>query len=137
MMRMMKRLAIVLGALGLAGSLLLAAVPAAAAPIYMADSPQQEICNGITGTNTCSDGTAQLNQLITAGINILSSVIGIAAVVVLMISGLRFITANGDPAKVTAAKNGIMYALIGLAVVALAQLLVHYVLNVAINTQKP
>jgi hypothetical protein len=42
--------------------------------------------------------------------------------------GLRYITSGGDSAKITSAKNTIIYALIGLVVVALAQFIVKFVL---------
>jgi hypothetical protein len=47
--------------------------------------------------------------------------------------GFKYITSGGDSGNVTAAKNTIMYALIGLVVVALAQLIVRFVLGKANN----
>ena len=43
--------------------------------------------------------------------------------------GMRYITSGGDSGKITSAKNTIIYALIGLVVVALAQFIVKFVLN--------
>jgi hypothetical protein len=42
--------------------------------------------------------------------------------------GFKYITSSGDSGNVTAAKNTIMYALIGLIIVALAQIIVRFVL---------
>ena len=42
--------------------------------------------------------------------------IGIIAVVVIIIGGIRYMTSAGDPGKIAGAKNAIMYAIIGLVV---------------------
>ena len=68
-------------------------------------------------------------RVIKASLNILSAVAGVAAVVVVVISGLRLITANGDSSSVASARSGLIYALAGLVIVAVAQAIVHYVLN--------
>jgi uncharacterized membrane protein required for colicin V production len=64
-------------------------------------------------------------------VNILSWIVGVAAVIMLIISGLRFVTSNGDTQSVTNAKNGIIFAVIGLLVVAFAQVIVQFVVNTA------
>jgi hypothetical protein len=45
--------------------------------------------------------------------------------------GFRYITSGGDSGRVGNAKNTLIYAIIGLVIVALAQLIVHFVLNQA------
>lgn len=90
------------------------------------------VCQGIGTTGgSCSDGTgtSNLNSLISNVINVLSVVVGIVAIIMLIISGLKFITSGGETNAVASAKKGIIYALIGLAVVALAQVIVHFVLG--------
>lgn len=62
-------------------------------------------------------------------INLLSVVVGIAAVIMLIVGGFRYVTSSGNQETVKAAKNTIVYALIGLVIVALAQLIVNFVLN--------
>jgi hypothetical protein len=42
--------------------------------------------------------------------------------------GLRYITSGGDSNKLSSAKNTIIYALIGLIIVALSQFIVRFVL---------
>jgi hypothetical protein len=56
-------------------------------------------------------------------------VVGIIAVVMIIVGGLRYITSAGNDTGVAAAKKTILYALIGLVVVALAQIIVQFVLN--------
>jgi uncharacterized membrane protein YuzA (DUF378 family) len=46
----------------------------------------------------------------------------------IVISAFRFITSGGDSNRVSSARSTLIYALIGVAVAALAQLLIHFVL---------
>lgn len=61
-------------------------------------------------------------------INVLSIVVGIIAVIMVIWGGFKFITSGGDSSKVTSARNTIIYAIIGLIIVALAQTIVKFVL---------
>jgi TRAP-type C4-dicarboxylate transport system permease small subunit len=74
-----------------------------------------------------------LNQIITLVINVFTVIVGFIAIVMMIYGGFKYITSGGDSGNVTAAKNTIMYALIGLVVVALAQLIVRFVLGKANN----
>ncbi|MBI2007968.1 hypothetical protein HYU82_01795 [Candidatus Saccharibacteria bacterium] len=79
--------------------------------------------------DSSDDATEKLNNLIRKVINLLSLVVGIVAVIMIIIGGLRYITSGGSDTGVTSAKNTILYAIIGLIIVALAQLLVRFVLR--------
>lgn len=64
--------------------------------------------------------------------NVVSVVLGIVAfvaVVAIVISGVQFMTARGDPGKIAKAKNAILYAVIGLIVAVLAYAIVNFVLS--------
>ncbi len=64
--------------------------------------------------------------------NILSIVFGIIgslAVLMMVISGLKYITSAGDAQKISEAKNSILYALIGLITAILAEAIVAYVIK--------
>jgi hypothetical protein len=97
---------------------------------------------GVTGdpsdSTTCvnnADGTApadankKVNDTITLVINIFSIVVGIVAVIMIVLGGLKYITSGGDSNNITSAKNTILYAIVGLVVVALAQFIVRFVLG--------
>lgn len=62
-------------------------------------------------------------------INIFSIVVGVISVIMIIIGGLKYITSAGDSNNVTSAKNTILYAIIGLVVVAFAQIIVLFVLG--------
>lgn len=87
--------------------------------------------SGTPNNNNCSSAapTNSVSHLITVAINILSAVVGIIAVIMIIVAGLRYVTSGGKEGGVKGAKNTILYAIIGLVVVALAQLIVHFVLN--------
>ena len=108
------------------------AVPAS---VYAADL-QQSLCGG-TGLTLSKDGTScenaaaetTVNDTISLALNIFSAIVGIIAVVMIIVGGVKYITSQGESANITSAKNTILYALVGLVVVALAQVIVRFVLN--------
>lgn len=55
--------------------------------------------------------------------------VGAIAVLLLIIAGLRYITAQGDPAKITQAKNMIMYTIVGVIIAAMAAAIVNFILR--------
>jgi hypothetical protein len=83
-----------------------------------------------TGTN-CGQGAGQsrLNTFITRAVNIFTIIVGIVAVIMIIVGGFKFITSGGDSGRVTSAKQTIVYAIIGLIIVALAQVIVRFVLG--------
>jgi hypothetical protein len=66
-------------------------------------------------------------------VKIFSIIVGVVAVVMVIVGGFRYITSGGDSGKVGSAKNSLIYAIVGLVIVALAQLIVHFVLNQSSN----
>ena len=74
-------------------------------------------------------GVTDEDGLIKRIINILLWAIGIVSVIMIIIGGIRYSTSNGDSNNVTAAKNTIMYAVIGLVIAIFAYAIVNFVLN--------
>lgn len=110
-------------------SLSLAFVPADAnAQLFKA--AKEDACEGSQLTATaadCSGASEEVDNVIATVINILSIIVGIVAVIMLIINGLRFITAGGDANSISSARNGVIYAIVGLIIVALAQVIVRFV----------
>jgi hypothetical protein len=77
------------------------------------------------------DASERVNTIIRLIINIFSLIVGVISVVMIIIGGLKYITSGGDSGNVSGAKNTILYAVIGLVVVALAQVIVRFVLEKA------
>lgn len=87
-------------------------------------------CEGIGQIGgKCGGGGGTIEKAMKAAINIFSIVVGFAAVIVVIISGLRFITSGGDAANVAKARSGLIYAIVGLVLVVMAQTIVHFVLG--------
>lgn len=107
----------------------------------LAATAKDAVCEGAGATDpsnptNCSSGL-DLNSIIKFVLNILSIIVGITAVVMIIIAGFKFITSNGDSNNVASAKNTIMYAVVGLVIVAFAQIIVKFVLNKAAEASKP
>jgi len=69
------------------------------------------------------------NNSIEIIIRIVLAIAGALALLIITLSGFRYITSAGDPQKMSKAKNGIVYALIGLVIAILAQSLVAFVVT--------
>jgi len=67
--------------------------------------------------------------IITTITNVLLFVAGGLAVIMIIIGGLRYVTSAGNASSVTAAKNTILYAIVGLVVAFLAYAAVNFVLS--------
>lgn len=84
----------------------------------------------VSGCETSNEAAdTSIDELITNIVNIFSVIVGVIAVIMIIIGGFRYVTSGGDSSNVTSAKNTIMYAIIGLIIVALAQIIVRFVLN--------
>ena len=83
-------------------------------------------------------GTGQPGDLfgdggvITTITNTLLFVVGALAVIMIIVGGLRYATSGGNASSVTAAKNTIIYAIVGLIIAFLAFAAVNWVLSVLV-----
>jgi len=125
-------------------SLVPAMVPVAVHAQSATDSPEitAPLCNGVelnfntssSGGCTSAQGSDQkLTGIIKTVINIISVIVGVVAVIMIVFGGLKYITSGGESSNVSSAKNTILYAIIGLVIVALAQFIVRFVLDKSLN----
>src|ERR1700761_5115795 len=85
-------------------------------PVVAADTPQSVVCTTLNSDSACGTtpkNSLDVNQAIAAVVNILSTIIGIAAVIMIIVGGFRYITSNGDSGKISSARSTIVYALVG------------------------
>jgi hypothetical protein len=61
--------------------------------------------------------------------SVLFPIIGAIALLVIVISGLRYILAGGDAQKISKAKNGVIYALVGLSIAIISGAVVSFVVK--------
>ena len=94
-------------------------------------SSAPEICREHIQSRTATPGGQGDGVVAFLGevINIFSIVVGIASVIAIFIGGLFYITSAGDPQKATRGRNTILYAVIGVVVAVLSQLIVLFVLD--------
>lgn len=62
-------------------------------------------------------------------INIFLGLIALAAVVYIIIAGVRYVISSGESTEQEKAKKGIMYAVIGLVVIGLSAAVVNFVVS--------
>jgi heme/copper-type cytochrome/quinol oxidase subunit 2 len=85
---------------------------------------------GATGdTSTAAQAEGKLTTTLNNLINLFSVIIGFVAVFMIIFAGFRYITSGGNDTAVASAKNTILYAVVGLIIVALAQFIVKAVLR--------
>jgi len=61
--------------------------------------------------------------------NIIIYIVGVIAVIMLVIGGIKYVISGGDSKKVTDAKNTILYAIIGLVIAFLSYAIVRFVIT--------
>lgn len=61
--------------------------------------------------------------------NTILYIVGIVAVIMLIVGGIKYVISGGDSKKVTDAKNTVLYAIIGLVIAFLAFAIVNFVIS--------
>ena len=61
--------------------------------------------------------------------NVLLFIVGAVSVIMIIIGGMRYILSGGNSANVTAAKNTILYAIVGIVVAILGYAIVNFVIT--------
>lgn len=104
------------------------------------DGAKNQACEGLEfGENTTgdcnSDGAGEkIDSTVTSVINIASLVVGAISVIMVIIGGLKYVSSQGDSSGTASAKNTVIYAMVGLIIVALSQIMVRFVINRATDT---
>jgi len=102
--------------------------------LIFALQPHTSALSIMDGANAAR-GEGQPSQLfgdggfVTTITNVLLFVVGALSVIMLIIGGLRYVVSGGNASAVTAAKNTILYAIVGLIVAFLAYSIINFVLG--------
>jgi cytochrome bd-type quinol oxidase subunit 2 len=130
MKRFILNLAMVL-AVALMPAAVLAGNAAAACVSGQPTTSKDQVLTGIdqTGSTDCSG--SGVTDFVDTLVSTLSLIVGIAAIIMIIASGYKYITSGGEASKVANAKNTLIYALIGVVIAVLAQLLVRFVITQA------
>lgn len=117
-----------------AGGLLLGAA-SFSQPAYAQFNPLDKACTDAGSSSAACqdkddpDSITGRNGIIVRVTNIVATVAGVAAVLVIVIYGIMIVISYGDSGKVTQARNAIIGAAAGLIVIALARTIVVFVVN--------
>lgn len=109
-------------------SLAIALAVVVAPPVIAFDGTIQGGANAAKGTDQSADlfGSSGVFQTIT---NVLLYVLGAISVIMIIIGGLRYVVSGGNSANVTAAKNTILYAIVGVIIAILSYAIINFVLG--------
>lgn len=108
----------------------------------IASAAENSACAGtLTSTSAlCTDSKAASDPTATNPISgpdgvivkvsrIVAIAAGAVAIIILLIASIQYITSNGDSNNIKKARETILYCLIGLVVIALAQTIVQYIVT--------
>jgi hypothetical protein len=84
-------------------------------------NPSSTICQAAT-----KDDSTKMTRTI---VNVMLQVLGILAVIMIIVGGIRYTISNGDASRVKAAKDTITYAVVGLIVALLSYAIVNFVIG--------
>jgi hypothetical protein len=103
-------------------------IAAAPVPVFAANGPAGSIKEGVDGVGG-GENQPKLEEGIKTVVNVLLFLLGAIAVIMIIIGGIRYATSNGDAGQTKAAKDTILYAVIGLVVAILAYAIVNFVID--------
>lgn len=97
----------------------------------VASNHTKDVKDGITGIGGNTEGRKAdaLTNIIERIINILLFIIGVIAVIMIIVGGIRYTTSNGDSAQLTSAKNTILYSIVGVVVAIMAYAIVNWIVE--------
>jgi hypothetical protein len=98
--------------------------------------PFENTCEGVTDSTVCTEkNNNTINPLSgTGGILVraarfITLLTGIASIIIIIISALKYILSAGDSNAINSAKNTILYALVGLVLSISGQAIISFVIN--------
>lgn len=92
-------------------------------------------CGQASDSAVCQDKSNTENPLtgidglILKIVNIIAVVAGATAVIIIIVSGFRFVTSGGSSDEVAGARRSLIYALVGLAIIALSRTIIAFILG--------
>ena len=108
----------------------------------LGDAIDSGLCGGVLGDinpegkdcDNNAEASTKIEERLKSILQILSVAAAIAAIFMLIYAGFRYIVSGGDEKGVKAAKNTLIYAVIGIIIVVLSQAIVQFVLDRLIDS---
>lgn len=110
------------------GCLALPAIPAFADPVT---SQGCNVAGNVSSycNQNGSNPIAGPNGVINKAVRLISIIGGVAAVITIIIGGFLFISSGGDPNSVKNARTTIIYAVVGLIIIAASQAIITFIVD--------
>lgn len=86
-------------------------------------------CQANSGSTVCKSKGDDAPSMFKMIVNTLLYVLGMVAVIMIVIGGIRYTTSNGDAGSIKGAKDTILYSVVGLVVAILAYAIVNFVIS--------
>ena len=97
-------------------------------PITSVDANGKKVVPSDCSTNG-SDPITGPNGALKKVSLIIATIAGIAAVIIIIVGGLQYITSGGDPQKAAGARSAIIGAAVGLVIIAAAEAIITFVIS--------
>ena len=95
----------------------------------IAGAVNSEITSGMNATSAGTSTPTDANVVIKNVTNIMFFIIGAVSVIMLIYGGIRYTTSGGNTNSVTAAKNTVIYSIVGVVISILAYAIVNFVVT--------
>ena len=95
----------------------------------------ENVAQSVRDAAGCDEGVKSLPDVVGTILNVVIGLAGLIAVIFIIIGGVSYMTSSGETAKIEKAKKTILYAVIGLAICALAFAIVNFTIAIINNSQ--
>ena len=95
----------------------------------IAGAINSEITSGMNATSAGTSTPTDANVVIKKVTNTMFFIIGAVSVIMLIYGGIKYTTSGGNTNSVTAAKNTVIYSIVGLVISILAYAIVNFVVT--------
>lgn len=106
-------------------SLLVVGVAAVVVPVASVAAADLDPCT--LNPAMCAGKETDVNNIFKTIVNVLLFVVGIIAVIMIIISGIRYTASAGNANSVAGAKNTLLYSVIGLVVAIFAYAIINFI----------
>lgn len=113
-------------------SIMLVSFMLAILPMTVSAAGLWDGCENVTDSVICDshdDKDEDVNNFVGNLMDVLIWIVGVAAVIMIIVGGVKYITSGGDANKLTSAKNTILYSVVGLVVALFAYAIVTWLIG--------
>lgn len=121
----MKKIRLVIASIVVMAGVLAAALPTL--PVQAINVFEQ--CKDNADASVCKSQGDNAESIMGTVIDLMLYTLGIISVIMIVVGGIRFATADGDPSGIKSARNTVIYSVVGLIVAILSFAIVNFVLG--------